>query len=33
VHLAPMGLDGLVPELRDHARIRDGHSMDTLYCT
>src|SRR5947209_172935 len=32
-HLAAVCLDGLVPELGDHARIRDDHSCDTLYCT
>ena len=30
--LAAVCLDGLVPELGDHARIRDDHWCDTLYC-
>jgi hypothetical protein len=33
VHPAAMRLNRLVPELRDHARIRDGQSIDTLYYT
>lgn len=33
MHPAAMRLNGLVPELRDHARVRDGQSIDTLYYT
>ena len=33
MHLAAMGLDRLMPELRDHARIRHGQLLDTLYYT
>src|ERR1041384_5731030 len=31
--LAPVCLNGLLPEFGDHARIRADNSCDTLYCT